>query len=378
MSLLASAAEKRRRQAAECKIELAGSEIAELYPALVEVSVDSERGSATEATLIFETRRLEDGSWTVQDDKRFKPWATVKISAVFGDESEEIMRGFVRELKADYPEQKGAARVTVICQDHSLKLDREHINQTWGGDQTVTDEDIVGAIAKRHHLKLEGVPGQGQTSPHLHQNETDSRFLIKRAEANGYELVYSRGTVYFGPLRLDGEAQPTLRVYAGNDTHCINFELQDDGHQPEQVAYEIASDTSSQAQPRSVRPNLTLLGPEAATSRDAGLGEFEWRQQRCGISNEAAMAATAQASVNEQSMKIKVEGELDGSLYGHVLEVAKTVGVDGVGERYCGIYYVAMANHRFDVNGYRVSFRLLRNAYGDNLPGRGDALAGVR
>jgi phage protein D len=378
MSLLAAAAEERLRQPAECMVELDGSEMVDLYPALVEVRVESERGSATEAVLVLETRRLEDGTWTVQDDRRFTPWVLVKISAVFGGEPAEIMRGYVREVKAEYPEQKGAAKVTVTCQDHSLLLDREHVTTTWGVEQAVSDGDIVRRIVNRHQLQLDGEPAVGQTSSQLHQNETDSRFLSKRAENNGYELVYSRGMVYFGPMRLDGEPQPTILVYAGSDTHCIRFELQDDGHKPDQVAYEIAASTGSEPQPRTVRPNLTRLGPEPADSTRSGLGDFVWRPQRSGDSDEASMQARAQAMANEQSMKIKVDGELDGSLYGHVLEVAKTVGVDGVGERHSGIYYVDMANHTFDVNGYRITFRLLRNAYGDNLPARDDPLAGVR
>jgi hypothetical protein len=378
MSLLSFAAQERLRQPAECIVELNGQEIADLYPALVEVRVETERGSAAEAILVLETRRLEDGTWTVQDDGRFTPWTSFKISAAFGAEPIEVMRGFVREVKAEYPEQKGAAKVTVTCQDHSLLLDREHVTTTWGVDQPVSDGDIVRRIAGRHQMSLDGEPGAGQRNSQLHQNETDARFLSRRAEANGYELVYSSGRLYFGPMRLDGEPQPTMLVYAGSDTHCIRFDLRDDGHQPDEVAYEVAAATGSDPQPRRVRPNLARLGPQPADSTQSGLGDFVWRPQRTGVSDDAAMEATAQAMANEQSMKVKVDGELDGSLYGHVLEVAKTVGVDGVGERHNGLYYVDMANHRFDMHGYKIAFRLLRNAYGDNLPATDDLLAGVR
>ena len=70
-------------------------------------------------------------------------------------------------------------------------------------------------------------------------------------------------------------------------------------------------------------------------------------------------------------------GELDGSLYGHVLRIGEPVGVDGVGERYSGTYYVDAASHRFDVNGYKVTFRLLRNAYGDDLSDTSNPLSAV-
>jgi hypothetical protein len=70
---------------------------------------------------------------------------------------------------------------------------------------------------------------------------------------------------------------------------------------------------------------------------------------------------------NELSLKVKAEGEMDGSLYGHVLRVGEPVGVDGVGERHNGAYFVGAVRHRFNAEGYRQSFTLYRNAYGDNL-----------
>ena len=76
-------------------------------------------------------------------------------------------------------------------------------------------------------------------------------------------------------------------------------------------------------------------------------------------------------------MKIKATGELDGALYGHVLRVGEPVGVDGIGQRYGGVYYVDTVDHVFDTSGYRQSFQLLRNAYGDNLEEAGGVLAGV-
>ena len=87
----------------------------------------------------------------------------------------------------------------------------------------------------------------------------------------------------------------------------------------------------------------------------------------------------AQAKANENAWKIKADGELDGSLYGHVLLTHKLVGVYGVGETYGGLYYVDQVTHSFGQNGYRQSFKLLRNATGQNTePESNDALAPTR
>jgi phage protein D len=367
----------KKRQPAECVIELDSSEIDDMYPALVEVVVEADRSKWTTATLVFETRRLEDGLWTVQDDDRFKPWVKVKIEAVFGDESEEVMRGYVREVNADFPAEKGATKVTVTCQDESLLMDRQHVEQRWGEDSPITDGQIAAQIAQRHGLQMLGTPDEGQTVQDLNQNTTDVRFLKTRAEANGFEIIFREGKMHFGEMRLDADTQETILVYAGPDTNCIRFNIRDDGHKPDKVAYQVAATVGTDEPPVEVEPNLRLLGTEPVGSSDAGLDDFVWRPSRRGINDDAQMRAIAQQLANEQSMKIQVDGELDGSLYGHVLRTGEPVGVDGVGDRYSGTYYVDTATHRFDMNGYLVTFRLLRNAYGDDLGGADNPLAGI-
>jgi len=366
-----------KRQPAECVVKLDNGEIDDMYPALVEVVVEADRSKWTTATLVFETRRLEDGSWIVQDDDRFKSWVPVTIEAVFGDETEEVMRGYVREVNADFPAEKGSAKVTVTCQDASLLMDRQHVEQRWGEDAPTTDGQIAAQIAQRHGLQMLGTPGEGQTVQDLNQNMTDVRFLRRRAEANGYEIIFQEGKMHFGDMRLDADTQATLLVYAGPDTNCIRFNLRDDGHKPDKVAYQVAAAVGTEEPAVTVEPNLRLLGNEPVGSANAGLDDFVWRPSRRGINDDSQMQAIAQQLANEQSMKIMVDGELDGSLYGHVLRTGEPVGVDGVGERYSGTYYVDAVTHRFDMNGYLATFRLLRNAYGDDLAGDTNPLAGV-
>jgi len=71
--------------------------------------------------------------------------------------------------------------------------------------------------------------------------------------------------------------------------------------------------------------------------------------------------------------RVQAEGELDGTVYGHVLQCGLPVGVDGIGEWLAGIYYVDSVSHSFTQQGYRQSFKLLRNAFGDNL----DSVSGI-
>jgi phage protein D len=209
----------------------------------------------------------------------------------------------------------------------------------------------------------------------LNQNATDLRFLKQRADTNGNEMIFLEDALYIGPMRLDLDPQPHILVYAGPDTNCISLSIDDDGHQPDQVQYQLAAETGIQPDVDTVEPDNSLLGTRPATS-DA-TGDFTWQVPRAGRVSDQQARVSAQAAANRAAMRIKGSGELDGSRYANVLRIGETVLVDGAGERYSGRWYVDACTHRFDSNGYRVSFKLLRNAYGDDPSAAASPLAEV-
>jgi len=367
------------REPAECIIKVGSGqqEITELYPFLTDLQVDCRRNQPAIATLTFESRRDEQGEWLVQDAGILLPWEPIVIEAAFGARTEEIMRGFIREVRADYPEEAGSATVTVECQDDSLQLDRRHVRETFGGDAPTTDQVIVSTILGGYGSTLDPDSGSGQSNLVLNQDATDIAFLRQRAEANGYDLQFSAGLVYFGPMRLDADPQATIMVYAGPATNCQRFNVRDDAHQADQVTFDRAETAGSGTLSETIEPDLPLLGNEAASGAGSGLNEFAWLMSRQGEIPEDEWRARAQRRANELSLRVHAQGELDGSLYGHVLNVGLPVGVDGIGERYGGIYFVDQVRHQFSSEGYRQTFALLRNAYGDNLASSSGLLAGV-
>lgn len=366
------------REPAECVVRVRGQPIAALYPFLTEVRVECSRDEASVAALTFATRRDERGRWAVQDERVLVPWEPVVIEAAFGHRTEEVMRGYVRDVRAAYPADAAGATVTVACQDESLALDRTHVRAVWGADAATSDDVVVRAIAARHGLRVDPESGPGLAGLVLHQDATDVRFLRARAEANGYELLVREGTIYFGPMRLDAEPQPSIRVHAGADTNCLSLAVTADGHQPTRIAVDVASVDGAGSRRREVAPDLRVLGLTPAAAGGEELGEFTWLLSREGSYDEDELVARAQKRANDFAMRVKAEGELDGSLYGHVLQVGAPVAIDGVGEWLGGHYYVDRVTHVFSAEGYRQSIRLLRNAYGDDLDaGPVSALAGI-
>lgn len=373
----------KERAPAECLVKVNGQEITALYPFLLEITVQCGRAEAATASLTFETRRDELGRWTVQDAELLTPWAPVEIHAAFGHRTEEVMRGYIREVKLDTPQDAGAAQVRVECQDDSIRLDREHHRKTWGSSTLPSSDrlllmEILSGYGLLPHPKNEG--GQDRLVG-IAQDDTDIKFLKSRAEFNGYELIFREGLVYFGPMRLDADPQDTLLIYAGADTNCLSLTAQVNGHQADAVAYDAPAESGDGVSPTTVDPNLTVLGRQRADSRAAGLEPFVWRLQAEAGADANRLQALAQQKANELDIqRVHAEGELDGTLYGHVLQAGLPVGVDGLGDWLSGTYYVDTVTHTFNPQGYRQRFTLLRNALGDNLgalPGLGGVLAGV-
>lgn len=371
------------RSPAELVITVDGAEITDLYPFLIEATIDLSRAEAAAATLNFEARRDEFGRWTVQDEEILKPWGRIIISAAFGNRVEEIMRGYIREVSLETPEDAGAARVKVDCQDDSIRLDREHRRRTWGTEDLPSSDDLIlNEILGPYGLVADSESASGQDNlVGLAQDDTDIKFLKARAEFNGYELIFRDGQVYFGPMRLTADPQDTMLVYAGRDTNCLSLNVRADGHQADAVAYDSPAESGDATTPETVYPDLPLLGTERADSQAAGLEPFVWKLSAEAGADAQRLRTLAQMKANDLDIhRLQGEGELDGTLYGHVLQVGLPVPVDGLGDRLSGIYYVDSVNHNFTSAGYRQRFRILRNAYGDNLDsvsGLAGALAGV-
>ena len=366
------------RQPATYKIAVMREEITDLSPYLVDVKVETSRSAPSVCILTFDTIRLDDCKWLVQDAGIFEPWNEFKIEADFGDYEEEIMRGFVKTVKADTPEQMGEAKMTVTCQDETMLLDREHTRKIRSREnEPKTDGEIAQEIAGENNFSVEAEAGLSNIT--LNQDSTHIKLLRDRAEANGYECYIRKGKLYFKPPQLDEDPQSSIMVYAGPRTNCLRFSVMHDGHRPDKVGVMRAPETGTVMEKETLKPNLSLLGKKAATSEDTGLVPFVWQMQRPAGGSMEEAKSRAQAKANENAWKIKADGELDGSLYGHVLLTHKLVGVYGVGETYSGLYYVDTVSHSFDQNGYRQSFKLLRNATGQNTePEEKDSLAAVR
>ena len=364
MTSLADDPQRQLRDPVECKISIDGQEVSDFYPYMAEASVMMSRKSATVAVLLFDSIRTEDGQWLIQDSEIFVPWKPITISAKFGSHEEEVMRGFIKNVKVDSPQDMGAANVVVTCQDESIQLDREHIREARSSiDDPQNDGSIVSSIAAEVNLQTD--VEDGLVNEALNQDATNVSFIRGRAQANGYEFYVREGTLHFHTIKLEGDPQPPILVYAGDTTNCVSFSAQYDGHRPDKVRVISPASEGTENEEDIVEPNLNVLGSQVADSSQAGLNDFIWNMQTPAGATREEVLARAQAAANENAWKVKADGELDGAMYGHVLLSHLTVTVDGVGSNYGGTYYVDQVEHVFTQDGYRQKFKLLRNAIGE-------------
>ena len=361
----------RPRLPATWDIRIEKSDLGELRPLVREVSVQLKRNASGTADIVFDSYRNETGRWVAQDNPLLQPWNEVQINAVFDGRLEGIVHGFIREVKLEYPEDMSGARVTVTVQDDLLKLDREHHHRVLTREgQEQSDGTIVREIARYGNLQYD--IAEGMTPRSLEINGTYAKFLLERAEANGFEVFMRGNILHFHPPSLDSEPQPTILVYAGASTNCRRFSVNYNGHHPDAVKVTSQLEknnphgNSSNQPPRlsflQTFPEQTSLGGQSLTSEGRGLPPFVWSIDKPSGGTQTEMEIRARSKANANQFKIAAEGVLDGTQYGNVLLPHLPVTVDGVGATYNGRYYVEAVTHKFSGGIYEQQFKLLRNA----------------
>ncbi len=353
-----------QREPAECIILVGGKDISQFYAYAKELTVSMSRKAPTTCTIVFDTMRDEFGQWFIQDSGVFRQWMEIEIIAAFGSSHEEqIMHGYIKDVHARLPEDMSAASVTVTAQDDSILLDRVHGQGSLSNEEApATDGEVVKQLAGELHV----VADVGMTAQSLNRNSPPVQLIRERAEANGFEFYVREKTLYFKALDLGVKPQQEkIMLYAGAATNCLSFSARYDGHFPDKIRVTRAVDSGAGHEEETFSSDLPLLGSVAANSEGMGLEPFVRDMQQPKGSSWEELLVQAQVKANENAWKVKAEGELDGSLYGHVLLTHKTVSVDGVGESDGGIYYVDEVTHRFSADGYRQKFKLIRNATGE-------------
>lgn len=338
-----------------CEVTIDEVSISEYGNVLSEVHLDSKNGVPVIARLHFSAQRESNGRWAIIDNEHILPWKKVDITATL-PKGELQFSGYIITVEMSY--DAPSPSVVLECQDASILLDREHVTKLWSTEkEQLADGDIVAEIAHKYGWNYEADSGITHTS--LMQNETDIRFLQKRALALGYELRIKNETLFFKEPTYEKEEIPPITVECGDGTNCTSFQLSINGYSSDVVRGNYYKDND--AAPVESEVNVTKLGEVDVKEASKEIGPFNWLIKSRSDSSEALDKRVTAAAVRS-SWGIRATGELDGMVYGYPLEAGTVVSVEGVGERNSGDYLVEHVVHRFSSVGYKQSFTLLRDA----------------
>jgi len=344
-------------------LKIDGEEASELYEdiASLEVEVDEELAAMFRLTLGIGLQ--PDGSWTHLDDERLRAWKPVTIEAGLGDDSEELIAGYITHVKPSFDPDPSLCTLEVWGMDATVLMDREEKLKDWPNK---TDSDIAAEIFGLYGLSPET---EGTETTHdeavstIIQRETDIQFLRRLALRNGFECYVEGGTGYFRPPQLDAPPQPVLAVHFGDDTNVRRFALEVNALTPAKVSMfqidradksvlDVTTDTSQQkALGQTDAAGLLAAGMEPGVVIVGGVV----------ATGNPEMTALCQGLYDQGTWFVTGEGEIAANDYGHVLKARQTVTIKGVGETHSGVYYVSHVTHSFTPEGYTQFFQVKRN-----------------
>lgn len=345
-------------------IEIEGAEVEELYGDLVslEVELDDELASMFRLSIALLLR--PDGTWTYLDDERFSLWKQVTVSAGLGDDSQQLLFGYITHVRPEFGPGLDQCRLEIWGMDASVLMDREDKLKDWPGKK---DSDIATEILNTYGLTPEVTDTEVIHDEELStiiQRETDIQFLKRLALRNGFEFFVDGETGYFRPPQVSAPPQPLLAVHFGDETNLNHFSLEVNALAPANVSmFQID------------RANKEVLDAASQTGQQQALGaknadSFLGPGMSPGLiyvggtvaTGSSEMTMLVQGLYNQGEWFVTGEGEVAANLYGGVLKPRGTVTIKGIGETYSGVYFVTHVTHVFTADGYTQYFRVKRNA----------------
>jgi phage protein D len=336
----------------------------EVGDALLELEVEEHYELASVFRLKLAIVRGEDGLWAFLDQDTAAPWTKLQIKMNVGDREEDLITGYVTQIRIHIDTAEGKSYLELVGMDTSCLMSVEEVIKDW---PEKSDSDIATAIFDKYKLDYEvdviDVVHAERMSTIL-QRESDIQFLKRLARRNGCECVIVGTKGYFTKPDLSKTPLPVLAAHFGKETNLTSFDATWNAlrptavecHQIDAAAKEIQSVTVEQS-------SQTLLGKDAAEPPELPDGKTPRMFVRHHVTTGTPEATNlANAIGDEAQWFIEVRGEVDSVEYGDILHARRTVPVKGVGELLSGLYYVTSVKHVYNVDRYVQHFTGRRNA----------------
>lgn len=292
------------------------------------------------------------------DHKLFREGNPVKIEMGYHNQLKTLFSGEITGLEPDFAEARPPT-FTVRGYDRRHRLMRERKTRSF---TNLKDSDIASQLAREAGLRPEVDDSKVGLPYVLQHNQTDMEFLLSRARRIEYEAVVEDSSLLFRPRKIEKNAAVNLRL----NIELLEFrprmttmgqvkEFTVRGWNPKDKKEIVASSTAGD---ESTKMGGTVTGPANAKQLFSGTGSTRVTMP---VQSQEEADQMAKQGFSEMALGyIRAEGVCIGDPR---LRAGTVVKVEGIGERFSGLYYLCSTEHRFSMRkGYRTAFSALRNA----------------
>ncbi len=325
---------------------------------LVAVSVleDVDATSMFTITLLAWDGATQKVKWI--DDALFAEGNPVEIKMGYRDKTKSLLVGEITGLEPEFPGHEPPT-LTVRGYDKRHRLMRKRETKSF---VKMKDSEIAQQIATEAGIRAEVHDTQVTLDYVLQHNQTDLEFLQQRAGKIDYELAVDGSTLCFRPrpnnhsdvLKLTRQVE-LLEFFPRLNTLNQQQEVTVRGWNPKNKQ-EFVSKTASLDSNKLMKGDTSgparvnkAFGKTGAVSVNVPVASQEEADQMA----KSWFARMALNHVFGEGISI---GEPD-------LRAGTVVQIDGLGERFSGLYYVISVEHSYKpTTGYRTAFSVKRTA----------------
>jgi len=319
----------------------------------------------------------------------------VEVELGRADDHSLVFRGRVHQIEADFP-AGGVPTVTLRAHDNAMRMGLRRRNRAWT-DTSLSG--IVSSIADEHgfpakNIRLVGDP-QFSGNGIRQQEETDLAFLHRLANTYGAETyVIARDdgdeftflaqreimssepeiTLYHGrcgvadcllsfQARADVAEIQLPRVFAGVDygggeaLEAVEAPVEDVGERDDAFFDENMTAFRRREPARAARLQALLAAAPAAREQVVtDLGEVE-RVTVPGFTTADDLRTRRENQFSTSIHGMRASGATSGN---KAMRAQASVGVEDVGGRFSGVWFLTQVRHVLDSGGYRTDFECRR------------------
>jgi phage protein D len=342
----------------EVRLRVGGADVPlEAEADLIEVSVLQDVSAPGMFAVRLMNWDLDKLQFTWSDDPLFAEGGEVEVLMGYADDLAPVFSGEVTGLEPEFQASE-APTVTIRGYDRRHRLMRGRKSRSF---IQVKDSDIAAQVAQEAGLTPEAEDTQVTLEYVLQHNQTDLEFLEERARRIGFEVWVDGKTLFFRPRPVD-------------ESEVLTLHLEEDLLEFFPRASTVGLAGAAEARGWGVKDKEALLGKAAAADAGSTMGGKTLGVEVAEQFGEA-VAASVDRPVNSQGEADQIALGLmkemalsyvtgEGVAVGRAdLKAGTVVKIDGCGQRFSGLYYLASVRHTYSTRrGYRTAFTVRRSA----------------